>query len=281
MKRRGKVGIIGYGNMGSAIAEQIKLKHEVWVFDKDSNKNKDAFQKGINVAGDILQLVNDVNTVILAVKPQDFEDVLEELRGAESYIRNKLFISIAAGITTNYIKKYLGNGMRIIRVMPNLPARIGMGVSCLCKGESVKEEDLEFTQELFDNLGVTLVLSEDKMDAATAISGSGPGYYYDLIEGKGEKEIRQYLRSVFIPDLREAAQSLGFTGEQAEKLAESTGKGSLSFLKQSNILPSELKKQVASRGGTTEAGLEVLHRGGSLKEAVKAALKRAKQLSKE
>ncbi|HDZ76854.1 MAG TPA: pyrroline-5-carboxylate reductase [Candidatus Omnitrophica bacterium] len=273
-----KIGIIGFGFMGSAIAEQIKLKHEVWVFDKDKDKIKGLTK--INIAGDIIDLGNEADVIILAVKPQDFTDILKELKEAGNYIKNKIIISIAAGITTTYISKCFGEEIRVVRVMPNLPARIAMGMSCLCKGEFAKEEDLKFAQELFDNLGDTLVLNEDKMDAATAISGSGPGYYYDLIEGKEIKEAKEYLISDFIPSLRAAAESLDFTKEEAKKLADSTGYGSFSFLEQSNITPLELRKQVTSKGGTTEAGLEVLHRGGSLEDAAKVALKRAKELSK-
>ena len=107
-----------------------------------------------------------------------------------------------------------------------------------------------------------------------------PDYYYDLIEGKEIKEAKEYLISDFIPSLRAAAESLDFTKEEAKKLADSTGYGSFSFLEQSNITPLELRKQVTSKGGKTEAGLEVIHRGGSLEDAAKVALKRAKELSK-
>lgn len=266
-----KIGIIGFGNMGSAIAARIKHKYEVFVFDKDRQKIQDVANPVLELA----DLVKKVDTVILAVKPQDFEALLADIR---DYARGKLIISIAAGINTGYVEKCLP-GARLVRVMPNMPARVGMGMSCLCKGKFASVEDLNSARELFNNLGKTLILSEDMMDAATAVSGSGPGYFYALIEGKNVNEAKKYLTDTFIPALKEAAVAVGFTVNDAEVLAEATGIGSMSFLAESHLLPAELKKQVASRGGTTEAGLEVLDKSGSLTEAVQAAAKRAKSLS--
>lgn len=268
-----EIGIIGFGNMGSAIAERIKAKYSVWVFDKD--KNKTIGLSGINIVENILRLLSKVSVVIFAVKPQDFNQVLEEIK---RQAKGKLFISIAAGITTSYIEKYLGT-VRIVRTMPNMPARIGQGMICLCKGKFATEGDLNFTQQLFDNLGQTLVLKEDMLDEATAISGSGPGYLYDWSEGKDIEEIKKYAQDIFMPSLAASARAIGFTVEQANLLARVTAEGSIAFLEKSNLLPAQLKKQITSKGGTTEAALEVLHKGGSLEEAVKAALNRAKELS--
>lgn len=276
-----KIGIIGFGNMGSAIAEMVKLKYEVWIFDKDRAKIQNLLR--INIAENIIDLVNEVKTVILAVKPQDFNEVLQEIKEAmDIYAKNRdnLIISIAAGITTGYIEKCLGN-VRVIRVMPNMPARIGMGMTCLCKGKFAIEKDLNSTKDLFDNLGKTLVLKEDMMDAATAVSGSGPGYFYDLIEGKNAVAAKEYLENIFIFSLQKAAEAVGFAAQEAKELAEATGIGSMNILKESHLSPMELKKQVTSKGGTTEAGLEVLHSGGTLTDAVNAALKRAKELSRK
>lgn len=270
-----RLGIIGCGNMGSAIAERVRLKYDVWVFDKD--KDRTNVLSGVNTACSIIELYDEVNIIIFAVKPQDFADVLSQ---AKNYIKNKLVISIAAGITTKRIEECLGD-VRVIRVMPNMPAKIGMGMSCLCRGKFASEKDLLLAKQLFDNLGQTLALGEEMMDAATAISGSGPGYFYDLIEGKDIKEIREFSRGVFVPALYEAAIGLGFNPAQAEKLANATTCGSLTVLEELNIAPAELKKQVISKGGTTEAGLAVLHQGGSLREAAEAALKRAKELSRK
>lgn len=269
-----KIGIIGFGNMGSAIGERIKFEYQVYAFDIDKNKTNKL--TGIKVANSITDLLTKVDTVILSLKPQDFDVVLDEIK---NFAEGKLIITIAVGITIDYIEKRLGK-VRVIRVMPNLPARIGEGMICLCVGKSVSEEEANFAEELFKNLGTTLILNEKMMNAATAISGSGPGYLYDWGENKAIEEIKKYARDIFIPSLTVSAESLGFTPQQAKILVNTTAQGSLSFLEKANLSAAQLKKQVASKGGTTEAGLEVLHKGGSLEEAVKKAFQRAKELSK-
>lgn len=263
--------------MGSAISGRIKRKCLVYAFDKDKNKTKNL--RGLIVTNDIADLVNRVDVVILAVKPQDFDSLLDEIKNG---IKGKLVISIAAGITTGYIEKRLGQ-VRVIRVMPNMPARIGKGMSCLCKGSLARRVDLNFARHLFNCLGKTLVLHEEMMDAATAISGSGPGYFYDFIESHPQiyKNNPDRVLKEFIASLELAAKSLGFSHKEAMLLAKTTGTASKYLLVKTKLAPGELKRQVASRGGTTEAGIGVLRRGGSLEEAVKAALKRAKELTKK
>jgi pyrroline-5-carboxylate reductase len=277
-----KLGIIGFGNMGSCLARQIKAKDiKVFIFDKD--KNKIPKLPGIGVARDNIDLVKKSDTLILAIKPQDFENVLGEIKRK---IKRKVIISIAAGITTGYIEKHLEevDQIRVIRAMPNMPARIGKAITCLSKGRFAKDEDLDLAKRLFNMLGETLILGEDRMDQATAISGSGPGYFYDLIESQqidinNEYELEKFKEG-FILLLAAAAISIGFSSSYAMALAKVTANGSLELLKQSKQSPLELKMQIASKGGTTEAALEVLHKGESLENAVKAALNRARELSK-
>jgi pyrroline-5-carboxylate reductase len=263
--------------MGSAIAQRIKAQYEIYIFDKD--KNKTAGLPDINCAHTNADLVNKVEAVVLAVKPQDFDPVLAEIK---NLINDKLIISIAAGITTAYIEKYLGK-VRLIRVMPNLPAKIGEGISCICKGKFAGEADLNFAQEIFAYLGKTIILSEEMLNAATAISGSGPGYFYDFLVSKAidYRNIPEKIKNDFIAALSEAAKNISFNFQQAGLLAEATISGSISLLKATQLTPQELRGQVTSPGGTTQAALEVLHKGGSLTDAVKAALKRARELSRK
>lgn len=276
VKMKNKIGIIGFGNMGSALAEQLKLDYEILVFDKDKNKAKDV--SGIKVTQNNKDLVCEVDTVVIAVKPQDFDEVLTEIK---SFIKDKLVISIAAGISTEYIEKRLGK-IRLIRTMPNLPAKIGKGMICLCKGKYGYDRDLDFAKNLFSNMGNTLQIEESLMDAATAISGSGPGFFYDFIETQNVdyRHIPDNVRKKFEDSLAEVARKLAFNKEQATILANATTAGSIALLEETKLPPSELKKQVASKGGTTEAGLKTLRITNSLEEAAKAALKRAKELSK-
>ncbi|PIP19423.1 MAG: hypothetical protein COT38_00235 [Candidatus Omnitrophica bacterium CG08_land_8_20_14_0_20_41_16] len=276
---RHKVGIIGFGNMGSVIARELAVQpdeYEVWVFEKD--KNKDVKAKDINVAKDIPDLILKVNTIILAVKPQDFAHVLKEMRGR---ILGKLIISIAAGVSTKHIEKALGD-VRVIRVMPNIAAKIGESVSCLSKGSFANDDDFECAHEIFCYLGTARIIDESMMNAATAISGSGPGYIFYFIENSGMdfNNIPQADRHDMMRRLEKAAQALGFNTEDAAFLAANTTNASISLLKATRLPPQELRLQVTSKGGTTEAGLEVLRKGGSWEEAARAALKRAEELTK-
>ena len=261
--------------MGSAIAQAVKTAYEVYVFDKD--KSKTANQSGIKVCTSVKDLMDSVDAAILAIKPQDFDELLSEAKG---YVKAKLIISIAAGVTTAHIEKFLGNA-RVIRVMPNLPAKIKKGLTCICKGKLAGREDLRLSEELFDRVGKTLVINENMMNAATAVSGSGPGFFCDLVRGKSSEEIRVFSEQYFIPYLTAAARNCGFTPQEAEILSVTTGAGIVQYLIKEDVTPEEVKKQVASQGGTTEAGLKDLnHDIKNLEKAVKAALKRAEELSR-
>ena len=262
--------------MGSAIAERIKAKFAVTVFDKDAAKTKGA--AGVRVALTLAGLVKDTDALVLAVKPQDFDLVLTEIK---EQAENKLVISIAAGITTGYIEKNLG-GARVVRVMPNIAAKIGEAESALCKGMSAHNQDLELSQLLFNAIGRTWIMKEEMIDAATAISGSGPAYiFYDmekngiLPESLSEEKKQEYIRR-----LTEAAGRVGFDPDVAQELASATTGSCTSLCSATHTPPSELRRQVTSKGGTTEAALKVLAEGGSWADAAEAALKRAKELSK-
>ncbi len=274
MQMNKKIGIIGYGNMGSAIGERAIYKSlfEIVVFDKDKNKN---YRKGIEVANKISDLVDESRAIILAVKPQDIDSVLDELKDT---LKEQLILTIAAGISTAYIEQRLGNNPRVIRIMPNMPAQIGEGFSGLCKGKFANEEDLNLAWQLLSCVGLAVDFDDENMlDAVTAISGSGPAYFCDYI-----KEISNAAskKDEFIRKLTQAAINIGFDRVLAAGISEKTADGTLSLLRAKNWTCEELIKKVASKGGTTEAGLEVLHKGGSIEEAVKAALKRAKELSR-
>lgn len=271
------IGIIGYGNMGSAIAQRLKSEYQIWAFDQDKNKTKNL--PDINIADNAIDLVNKVDAVILAVKPQDFDTVLMQIK---EYIKAKLVISIAAGISTGYIENQLGK-IRVIRVMPNLPVKIGKGMICLCRGDYSSKSDLDFTQRLFDYLGKTMLIEENLMNAATAISGSGPGYYFHTIELNLQdyKNNSKTFQDKFINKLIDAAKEVGFKDREAKFLAHWTVVYSDLLLQKTNLTPGQLRKQVTSKGGTTEAALTVLANGGLLVDAVKAAVKRAEELSRE
>lgn len=274
------IGIIGFGNMGQAIAEQLKNDYRVCVFDKDTHKTSNL--SDIKATKDAIDLVKETDKIILAIKPQHFEEVLNEIK---NYIKDKLIISIAAGISTGYLEKILGP-VRVVRAMPNLAIKIGNGVTCLSKGKFTSFDDLDFAENLFDYLGEARQIEENKMNAATAVSGSGPGFCFDIagrcnINQNNLEDFRKFVKDKFEPSLKNAAEKIGFSEEEAEFLSVSTGNSCISLVKNTNLSLEELKKQVTSKGGTTEAGLAVLEKGGFLEEAVKAAKKRAEELSKK
>jgi pyrroline-5-carboxylate reductase len=271
-----KIGILGFGNMGAAIGERLKLKYQVFVFDKDLEKTKGC--AGITVVKSLEELVNSGNALILAIKPQDFEKSLEEIKKHE---QPHLIISVAAGITTSFIESRLGE-KSVIRAMPNLPAKVGEGMICITKGKYATDIDLSFVQGLFNRLGKTMVINEALMDAATAVSGSGPGFLYEMLNNTLRVEWDRFIKEQFIPKLSYAAAQIGFSAEQADLLAETTALGSMSLLHISKVPAAILKVRVTSRGGTTEAGLAALQgKVGNLELAVRAALRRAEELSKK
>ncbi|MCX5707660.1 MAG: pyrroline-5-carboxylate reductase [Candidatus Omnitrophica bacterium] len=271
-----KIGILGFGNMGAAMGERLKLKYQIFVFDKDVDKTKEC--AGITVDKSLEELANCANALILAIKPQDFEKSLEEIKKHEQMY---LIISIAAGITTSFIEARLGK-KAVIRAMPNLPAKVGEGMICITKGKYATDIDLSFVQGLFNRLGKTLIVEERLMDAVTAVSGSGPGFLYELINNIPRAEWDKFIKEEFVPKLSYAGMQVGFTAEQAKLLAETTAQGSMSLLHQSKTSAAILKVRVTSPGGTTEAGLSALKgKVENLELAVRVALKRSEELSRK
>lgn len=275
---RKKIGVIGFGNMGSAIAERISHRYYTVVFDKDKNKTQNL--RDIQVANNALDLVSKVNVIILAVKPQDFNVTLNEIK---DYLKNKLVISIAAGIATGEIEKVIGNN-KVIRAMPNLPAKIGRGMICLSLGKFADKNDLNFSQRVFKNLGKTMSIDEKLMNDVTAAAGSGPAFFYEFIAKKGihSKNIPKEVKKEFDKTVAEylVSSEAGWTKSAAMTIATTTSAGSIALLKVTPLEPRDLIIQISSKGGTTLAGLEKLHNDGTLKEAIDAAKKRAEELSK-
>ncbi len=263
--------------MGQSIAERINSDYKVWVFEKDRAKTKDLI--GIAVAESIEQLLKESQVIILAIKPQDFDLVLAEIKTG---LRDKLVISIAAGITTGYIQKALGKA-RVVRVMPNLAVKIGQSTTAICKGGFAKTSDLEFAERLFNKLGKSFIIDEAQIDAATAISGSGPAYiFYDIENNHRDPlHISEEVANEYIIRLNEAAVNVGLDPEKAKDFAVLTTRSSISLAAQKIATPEQLRQMVTSPGGTTEAALKVIYSGGSWAQAAQAAKERAGQLSKK
>lgn len=267
---RGKtIGIVGLGNMGCALLkgliERGTVKRDPLIgFDVDLKKCQNVKRRlRISIAKSVKGLSRRADVIIIAVKPKDINLLLERL---PSRAKDALYISIAAGIKTASIEKKLGGHPRVIRVMPNTPALVGEGMSAICKGRYATKTDLEVAREIFLSVGDCVGLEERYLDLVTAISGSGPAYFFYLIEA-----------------LIKAGEDLGLKKEIVKKLVAKTALGSARLLIESKEEAEALRQRVTSKGGTTEAAIKVFERNrikGIIGKAVRAAVKRSKELSR-
>jgi pyrroline-5-carboxylate reductase len=265
-----KIAIIGVGKMGGGLLEGILSRkliapEAITVFDKVVGRREELRETyGVRLATDNRAALAGADIVILGVKPQNMRDVLEEMKDFIS--ENQLLVSIAAGISTSFIEEGLKQNIRVVRVMPNMPALIGCGAAALSRGQYATEEDIAVALQIFDAVGISVVVTEDLMDAVTGLSGSGPAYGFMMIEA-----------------LSDAGVLMGLPRETAQKLAAQTMLGAAMLCLQGQKHPAVLKDMVTSPGGTTIAGLKVLEEGkfrATLMKAVEAAALRSKALGK-
>ena len=264
-----KIAIIGGGKMGSIIAQgliahKIIPAKDIIVTDIDAAR-LDFLHSSlkVKVSHNNEKAAKSVDIIILAVKPQNMSETLKEIRPAID--KSKVVISIAAGITTNFIEKSLTKGTRVVRVMPNTPALIGEGAAAVAKGRYAKATDVKLTHAIFNAVGISVEIGEKLMDAVTGLSGSGPAYCFLIIEA-----------------LIDAGEKMGLQRDLAAKLAMQTMLGAARLCLQSDKQPAQLREMVTSPGGTTVAGLKALEEGkirATIISAVEAATKRSKELA--
>ncbi|MEE8317707.1 MAG: pyrroline-5-carboxylate reductase, partial [Candidatus Omnitrophota bacterium] len=228
------IGIIGAGNMGKAIA--LGIHQRIFITDLDLKRLRSVKNRRILACKDNIDLAKRSKVIILAVKPQHIRVVLQEIK---PYVKNSLIISIAAGIETGLIEKILGK-VRVVRVMPNMPLLVGRAISGITPGRFAGKKDLGMARRIFLKLGKVVELKEHLMDAVTAVSGSGPAYYF-----------------LFTDILEKAARSCGLKNPLARKLAMATFIGAAASADATGISMHDFVKKVASKGGTTEAALKV------------------------
>lgn len=207
--------------------------------------------------------VDGAGIVIVAVKPHQIRDVLTDIGDALG--DGVTVISIAAGVTTSVIEACLPARAAVVRVMPNSPARVRSGVTGIAAGSRAGGRDLDRARALFATVGQVLIVDEDRIDALTSISGSGPAYVFHFIE-----------------KFTDAAKARGFSDEDAKLLVEGTARGAVELLTVTGEEPAALRTQVTSPGGTTQAALEVLDAAGIddiLDRATQSAVVRAKELA--
>jgi pyrroline-5-carboxylate reductase len=261
-----KIGFLGGGNMGEALIRGL-LKtglippEDLFVTDVRLDRLEElARVYGLHTLSDNTLLVRRVDVVILAVKPQILTAVLREIAPV---VDGKLYISIAAGVSTARIKSHLPAGVRLIRTMPNTPALVLEGATAIARAEGLQPGDLEAAQEIFSAVGKVVVLEEELMDAVTGLSGSGPAYIALVVEALADGGVR-----------------VGLDRQTAMTLAAQTVLGSARLLIETGTHPGQLKDMVTSPGGTAIAGIHTLEAGG-LRRTLIDAVERATQRSRE
>ena len=262
MKKLFKLGIIGCGNMANAIisgAKEVLHGQSIAVFDPDNQKAQAFSDKfGAVIANNNEFLAKNSEYLLIAVKPQSFDAICNELIGSE-YV-----ISIMAGVKTSTILSKIPSLRGMTRIMPNAPAMVGKGMSAISFINST-EEDKKFVSEIFNSIGKTIFIDEDKLDAVTAISGSGPAYVY-----------------YFIKSMIDAGIKIGLTEDQSRILTFQTFDGASCFAQNSELSLEKLIDMVCSKGGTTIQAINSFKKVNTdqiIYDAIKKCFDRSKELS--
>lgn len=241
-----KVGFIGCGHMASAIIKGVLdsnfLDNSQIMASEVSAEfaAKKHSELGIEVVTDNKILCENSDVIILATKPNYIQEVLGEIK--EILTEDKLVVSIAAGVSTKKIEDAIGKEVAIVRVMPNGPAVILEGMSGIVRGKFAKDEDVEFVQEFLSNIGKCIVVEEAQIDILTAISGSGPAFFYKIIN-----------------EMARSGEKLGLEYEKALILAAQTAIGSAKLMLESDSTPEELIEKISTKGGCTEVGVDFMN----------------------
>ncbi len=266
-----KLGIIGCGNMGEALLKGwleagVTTPDDLWASGPHRGRLDELHGRyGIHVDRDNRAVAQAADVILLAVKPQILEGVLEEV--GPQIEAGKLAISIAAGVPLRLLERRLRPPARVVRAMPNVAALVGAGATGIAAGGHATPADLDLAVQLFRAVGTTAVVEESLLDAVTGLSGSGPAYIFLIIEA-----------------LSDAGVKVGLSRHIAQDLAAQTVLGSAKLLLETKMHPGQLKDMVTSPGGTAIAGLHTLEAGGlrtTLIDAVEAATRRAKELGGE
>ena len=269
MSYKYKLGFIGAGNMAGAIARALIKAGlykgpEVIGSDIAAERREVFAELGATATQDNAEVMRQGEVVILAIKPQQARDALEPLAGLGR--AQQLIVSIMAGVSTASIEGILEADVAVVRVMPNLALSVGAGMTAICPGSRASQQQLTLVEGLFQACGETLLVDEGQMHAVTAVSGSGPAYFFYFVEA-----------------LIAAAVEAGLSAEQAKVLAKQTCLGAGQTLLARREGAAELRRQVTSKGGTTQAALRVMEEaklGEIIGQAVLAAAKRSAELAK-
>jgi len=263
IRKKEQIAFIGIGNMGEAlirgiIAAGLYPPDSVIGADPDPVKRKRLEETlGIRAVANNREAVAAAGIVVLAVKPQTLPVLLEEIAG--DFTSGQLLVSILAGITTVKLEEEIDADVAVVRVMPNTPSLVKRGMAAICGGRYASEKDMEKADRLISSVGRVIVVSEELMNAVTAVSGSGPAYVFFITEL-----------------LARAARKLGLPDREADLLARETVIGAGKLLAESGESPGELRRKVTSPGGTTEAAIGKMEADG-LAEIILAGAEAARR----
>ncbi len=264
-----KIGVIGVGNMGSSLVrgwlDGGRVKSGlVTAVDPREEVLAPLRSVGVTVGSDPSLAVSGKDLVVLGIKPQIADEVMRDI--APALQPGQVLVSIMAGVSTDGIERAAAKSQPVVRVMPQILVSLRAAASALAAGRYASDDDVRLVQELFDEVGTTVIVEEKQMDAVTGLSGSGPAYVYTIIEALADGGVR-----------------MGLPPEAALKLAAQTVCGAGRMVLESGEHPAELKDRVTSPGGTTIAGLHELEKGGlrkALIDAVQAATNRSIELGR-
>ena len=264
-KSKYQVGLIGVGVMGEALISGLISsrfpKAQIVFTEKRAERAREISSKYGAREVDLTELAKTSDVVLLVVKPQDLAQLLASING--NLNKNATLVSFAAGKTTEFISEIVGPDISIIRVMPNTPTLIGLGMAAISLGKSVNPEQAKFISEFLATCGKVISVEENLQDAVTALSGSGPAYFF-----------------AFIEEMIKSGISLGLSSDQATTLAIQTMVGSAAMLEQSGKNATTLRENVTSPNGTTAAALKVFSEA-NLGEIVAKAMTAARDRSQE
>jgi pyrroline-5-carboxylate reductase len=270
-----RIAIIGGGNIGEALLSGLlrsgRQVEDIVVAERVPSRARYLSETHSVLVASVSDAVENAKFVIVAVKPSDVESVTDEIAEAvgraEADSVEHVFVTVVAGVSTRYFEAKLPAGVPVVRVMPNAPMVVGAGVSAIAKGRFATQEQLKEVSAVFDAVGSVLAVPESQLDAVTAVSGSGPAYFFLMVEALVDAGVTAGLSRAVATDL--VVQTMAGSAAMLLERMEESGSDEL------DTTPARLRAAVTSPAGTTAAGLTELERGG-LRAAVGAAVAAAK-----
>lgn len=265
-----KLGFIGTGNMGAplvkgAVRSGAAAPKDIFIYDADREKAASLSREtGVVQAGNNSEVVRNSDYIVLAVKPNYIKSALDECRS--SFDASKILVSIAVGVSAASLKKILGEASRVVRTMPNIPLLVGEGMTLLCFGDNISNDEKTAVRKIFEGSGRVEELEERLMSEVTALTGSSPAYVF-----------------MFLEAMADAAVQSGIPRAMAYRLAAQAVLGSAKMVLETGKHPAELKDQVCSPAGTTIEAVNALERNGfrfAVMDAMAECTKKAKEIGR-